>query len=302
MRESSKLTLLVMAAGMGSRYGGIKQVDGFGPNGETIMDYSLHDALKAGFNKVVFIVREEILETVKAMFLPRLEGKCEVHFVIQSTEKFVPEQYRNIQRAKPWGTTHAMLCGKEVINEPFAVINADDFYGFSAFDALARFLRNAAPGNHCMVGYRLKDVLSENGSVSRGYASADAEGRLLSLTELTKIEREGERIVARDPSGDRTLDPDAPVSMNCWGFLPEVFGLCEDFFVEFLDRHAANPAAEYYIALMVTAMIQHKKGTVHILHGGETWFGVTYREDREAVASSIRSLVEAGQYPTPLWP
>lgn len=293
--------MLVMAAGMGSRYGGIKQVDGFGPNGETIMDYSLHDALRAGFNKVVFIVRDEILDTVRNMFLPRLEGKCEVHFVIQSADKFVPQQFRHIQRSKPWGTTHAMLCGKEVISEPFAVINADDFYGFSAFRALADFLRNAPPDNHCMVGYRLQDVLSENGSVSRGYATADASGRLVSLTELTKIQREGNQIIARENTGDRILDPIAPVSMNCWGFLPEVFDLCEEFFVEFLEKNAANPAAEYYIALMVTAMIECQRGVVHIIPGGETWFGVTYREDREAVATNIRKMVETGHYPTPLW-
>lgn len=301
MSETSRLTLLVMAAGMGSRYGGIKQVDGFGPNGETIMDYSLYDALRAGFNKVVFIVREEILDTVRAMFMPRLEGKCEVHFVIQSSDKFVPKRFSHIQRTKPWGTTHAMLCGKEVITEPFAVINADDFYGFGAFKALADFLRNAPPGNHGMVGYRLRDVLSDNGTVSRGYATADASGHLISLTELTKIRREGAQIIARESTGDRVLDPSAPVSMNCWGFLPEVFDLCEEFFVEFLEKNAADPAAEYYIALMVTAMIERQVGIVNIIPGGETWFGVTYREDREAVTASIRQLVENGQYPTPLW-
>lgn len=301
MAGSSRLTLLVMAAGMGSRYGGIKQVDGFGPNGETIMDYSLHDALRAGFNKVVFIVREEIKDTVRNMFMPRLEGKCEVHFVIQSAEKFVPQRFSHIQRNKPWGTTHAMLCGKEAVSEPFAVINADDFYGYSAFQALADFLRSATSGHHCMVGYRLQDVLSENGSVSRGYASADENGRLVSLTELTKIQREGDQIIAHENSGNLILDPMAPVSMNCWGFLPEVFGLCEEFFVEFLEKNAANPAAEYYIALMVTAMIRQNKGIVHVIPGGETWFGVTYREDREAVAASIRRLVESGLYPTPLW-
>lgn len=301
MENTPRLSLLVMAAGMGSRYGGIKQVDGFGPAGETIMDYSLYDAIRAGFNKVVFVVREEILETVKELFLPRLQGKAEVHFVIQSKDKFVPERFGTIERAKPWGTTHAMLCGAEVIREPFAVINADDFYGYSAFEALASYLRSAPASHHCMVGYRLKDVLSEHGSVSRGYAEADATGNLTHLTELTTIVRENGNIIAKEPAGDRKLDPLAPVSMNCWGFRPEVFDLCREFFVEFLEQNATNPKAEYYIALMVTGMIRANKGVVKILPGGETWFGVTYREDREAVAASIRALVEKGLYPSPLW-
>jgi len=290
-----------MAAGMGSRYGGIKQIDGFGPNGETIMDYSLHDALRAGFTRVVFIVREEIRPAVEAMFLPKLQGKATVHFVNQSLGKFVPERFGTPDRTKPWGTTHAMLCGSPVIDGPFAVINADDFYGYQAFASLAEFLRNASPGNHCMVGYQLRNVLSEHGSVSRGYADADTNGLLTRLTELTVIERDGNRIVSREPSGDRELDPHAPVSMNCWGFLPEAFRLSEDLFVEFLDNNFTNPKSEYYIALMVTAMIDRGLGKVHIIPGGDTWFGVTYQEDKEAVRNSIRKLVTDGTYPEKLW-
>ena len=290
-----------MAAGMGSRYGGIKQIDGFGPSGETIMDYSLHDALRAGFTNIVFIVREEIRPAVEAMFRPRLEGKATVHFVNQSLDKFVPERFGTPQRTKPWGTTHAMLCGRPVISGPFAVINADDFYGYEAFAALAGFLRNAAPGNHCMVGYKLKNVLSEHGSVSRGYADQDENGLLTRLTELTTIERVGDRIVSREPQGDRELNPDAAVSMNCWGFLPEAFQLSEDLFVEFLEKNFTNPKSEYYIALMVTALIDRGLGKVHVIPGGETWFGVTYQEDKEAVRSNIQRLVASGVYPKKLW-
>jgi choline kinase len=296
-----KLALLVMAAGMGSRYGGIKQIDGFGPSGETIMDYSLHDALRAGFTKIVFVVREEIRQTLEDIFLPKLKGKAEVHFVVQSLDKFVPEKFGKPGRTKPWGTTHAMLCGKEVISEPFAVINADDFYGYQAFKSLADFLQNAPEGHHCMVGYNLKDVLSEHGSVSRGYAEKTGEGLLTKLTELTSIEKENDKIISKGPDGNMVLDPNAPVSMNCWGFLPSVFGLSESFFNEFLEKQFSDPKSEYYIALLVTAMIDRDLGKVHIIPGGDTWFGVTYQEDKEAVKKSIKGLVDSGTYPTPLW-
>jgi Nucleotidyl transferase len=305
LNSTKNLALLIMAAGMGSRYGGIKQIDGFGPSGETIMDYSLFDALRCGFTKIVFVVREEILDTVKEMFLPKLQGKAEVHFVVQSLDKFVPERFGKPTRTKPWGTAHAMLCGKDVINEPFAVINADDFYGLEGFQALASFLNNAKPGNHCMVGYQLKNVLSEYGSVSRGYAETDKNNLVTRLTELTKIVKEGNKIISKESSGDRALDPDAPVSMNCWGFMPDAFPLIENMFVEFLDKefgsHSSGSTTEFYIALMVTSMINRKLGNVHVIPGGKTWFGVTYKEDKEAVAKSIRQLVDAGEYPIKLW-
>lgn len=302
MNSSKNLALLVMAAGMGSRYGGIKQIDGFGPNDETIMDYSLYDALQNGFTKIVFVVREEILETVKEMFLPKLQGKAEVHFVVQSLDKFVPARFGKPNRTKPWGTTHAMLCGKDVINEPFAVINADDFYGREAFQSLGKFLSSAEKGNHCMVGYHLKNVLSENGSVSRGYAEADRNNLLTGITELTKIVKEGGKIISKESTGNRELDPDAPVSMNCWGFLPEAFDMTEKMFVEFLDKDFSNPTSEFYIALMIMPMINSGLGKVHVIPGGKTWFGVTYKEDKDAVANSIKQLVKTGEYPTNLWP
>lgn len=300
MKQDQKLSLLVMAAGMGSRYGGIKQIDGFGPNGETIMDYSLYDALRAGFTQVVFIVREEIKETVKEIFLPKLQGKADVHFVVQTLEKFVPDQFLPINRKKPWGTTHAMLCGKEVIKGPFAVINADDFYGKEAFESLANFFRTAPANHHAMVGYTLKNVLSEHGSVSRGIATRDDAGYLKSMKEHTVIVREGDKILSKN-EGNMELDASVQVSMNCWGFQSGAFELTEKLFVEFVAKNYQNPAAEFYIALMVTELINRGLGKVHILPGGKTWFGVTYKEDKEEVSQKIRDLVQEGLYPSKLW-
>lgn len=300
MKQDQKLSLLVMAAGMGSRYGGIKQIDGFGPNGETIMDYSLYDALQAGFTQVVFIVREEIKETVKEIFLPKLQGKADVHFVVQTLEKFVPDQFLPVDRKKPWGTTHAMLCGKEVIKGPFAVINADDFYGREAFESLADFFRTAPADHHAMVGYTLKNVLSEHGSVSRGIATRDDAGYLQSMKEHTVIVREGDKIISKN-EGNMELDAMVPVSMNCWGFQPGAFELTEKLFAEFVSKNYQNPASEFYIALMVTELINRGLGKVHILPGGKTWFGVTYKEDKEEVSQKIRHLVQEGLYPSKLW-
>ncbi len=291
-----------MAAGMGSRYGGIKQIDGFGPNGETIMDYSLYDAIRAGFTKVVFIVRDEIKSTVEEIFLPKLKGKVEVFFEVQTLDRFAPKNYKALERKKPWGTAHAMLCGKELIHEPFAVINADDFYGKEAFESLSSFFNTAASDHHAMVGYTLKNVLSEHGSVSRGVAEErDAQGFLKKLNELTKIVKEGGKIISKEEGGDRELNPLLPVSMNCWGFQPGVFEVAENMFHEFADSNKQNPTAEFYIALLTNEIIKRNLGKVHILGGGKTWFGVTYKEDKEEVSGKIRDLVNQGVYPSKLW-
>ena len=295
-------SLLVMAAGMGSRYGGIKQIDGFGPSGETIMDYSLFDAIRAGFTKVVFIVREEIKQTVQEIFIPKLQGKAEVHFEVQSLDRFVPANYGTVERKKPWGTTHAMLCGKDVIQEPFAVINADDFYGIESFESLASFFDSAPPDHHAMVGYTLKNVLSDHGTVSRGVAEErDAQGFLKKLNELTTIVQEGGKIISKEQTGDRELDPLLPVSMNCWGFQPGVFDIAEKMFHDFATKNKQNPSAEFYIALLTNEIINQNLGKVHILGGGKTWFGVTYKEDKELVSGKIKELVHQGVYPTKLW-
>jgi len=290
-----------MAAGIGSRYGGIKQIDGFGPSGETIMDYSLFDAVRAGFTKVVFIVRDEILETVKEKFQPKLQGKVEVEFVVQSTDKLIPEKYRNAERIKPWGTGHALLCAKDVISEPFVAINADDFYGKDAFASIANFFANDTTGSHAMVGYHLKNVLSEHGSVSRGVGEKDADGNLKSVVERTTIVKEGSKIISKESTGDRELDPEAPTSMNFWGFQPSVFTLASTMFTEFLDANAQNLKSEFYIPLIVNETIHKGKGKVKVLGGGNIWFGVTYKEDKEAVSARIQELINKGDYPSKLW-
>jgi len=301
MTAQKRLTLIVLAAGMGSRYGGIKQIDGFGPSGETIMDYSLFDAIRAGFTKIVFIVRDEIKDTVADMFLPRLRGKVDVEFVIQSLDTFVPKEYLNPERTKPWGTSHAMLCAKEVINEPFAVINADDFYGLDAFAATSEFFKNETSGAHAMVGYTLKNVLSDHGSVSRGCGERDGNGFLKSVVERTTIVKEGGKIIAKEKDGDLAMDPETPTSMNFWGFHPSIMKLTETMFHEFLKNNSKNPKSEFFIPLVVNDMIKANQGKVKVISGGSTWFGVTYKEDKEIVSQKIKQLVAEGKYPTKLW-
>jgi NDP-sugar pyrophosphorylase family protein len=296
-----KLTLLVLAAGIGSRYGGIKQIDGFGPHGETIMDYSLYDAVRAGFTKVVFIVRDEILETVKEKFGPKLKGKIEVDFVVQSLDKLIPPQFKNPERVKPWGTGHAVLCAREAIHEPFVVINADDFYGKDSFDSIAKFFASDKTGAHAMVGYTLKNVLSEHGSVSRGVGETDKEGYLKSVVERTTIVVENGKIISKEKDGDLPLSPEAPTSMNFWGFHPSMFDFSAAMFQEFLKNNHQNIKAEFYIPLIANAMIQQNKGKVKVLGGGNIWFGVTYKEDKEAVSNRIKELISQGHYPDQLW-
>lgn len=295
------LTLLVLAAGMGSRYGGIKQIDGFGPHGETIMDYSLYDAIRAGFTKVVFIVREEILETVKEKFEPKVKGKIKIEFVIQSLDKIVPKEYQSPERVKPWGTGHAVLCAQNVLNEPFVVINADDFYGKDSFASVAKFFAEDTSGSHAMVGFTLKNVLSEHGSVSRGVGETDKDGFLKTVVERTTIVKEGDKIVAKEKDGDVVLRPDAPTSMNFWGFQPSVLPLAAEMFQEFVKTNHQNIKAEFFIPLIVNEMIQKNKGKVKVLGGGNVWFGVTYKEDKEAVSSRIREMIAKGDYPEKLW-
>ncbi len=310
MSNKKNLTLLVLAAGMGSRYGGIKQIDGFGPSGETIMDYSLYDSIRAGFTKVVFIVREEIKETVKEIFLPRLKGKIEVEFVVQSLDTMVPKEYQNPERTKPWGTAHAVLCARHAINEPFAVINADDFYGRAAFESIANFFitphvppEGGSKGGdaHAMVGYTLKNVLSEKGSVSRGCGEQDSNGYLKSVVERITIVKEKGKIISKEKDGDVELSPDTPTSMNFWGFHPNIFSLIEKFFHDFLKVNSKNPKAEFFIPLIGNQMIKEGSGKVKVIGGGDIWFGVTYKEDKDDVSGKIKDLISKGVYPEKLW-
>lgn len=296
-----KLALLVLAAGMGSRYGGIKQIDGFGPNGETIMDYSLFDAIRAGFTKVVFIVREEIEAIVKEKFLPKLKGKVEVEFVVQSLDKLVPAQYQNPERVKPWGTGHAMLCARDVIHEPFVAINADDYYGKKSFTSIADFFAQNKEGDHAMVGFTLKNVLSEHGSVSRGCGEQDDAGFLTSVVERTTIVKQDGKIISKENEGDRELSPETPTSMNFWGFQPGIFDFSMQLFLDFLANNKGNLKSEFYIPIIVNQLVKEGKGRVKIIAGSNTWFGVTYKEDKEEVSRRIKDLVKSGEYPEKLW-
>lgn len=299
---NTKPTLLVLAAGMGSRYGGNKQIDGFGPHGETILEYSIYDAIRAGFGKVVLIVREEILQMAKDLFLAKLEGKIEVDFVLQSLNSFVPEVYRNPNRVKPYGTAHAVLCAKDAIAEPFAVINADDFYGREAFEVLGKFLTNGVqPNLHAMVGYAIENVLSENGTVSRGVCTMNEANQLVGMVERTSIARDGDKIVSRGEGEEIEIKPGTPVSMNFWGFHPAVFGDIQRMWDEFLPANKENIKSEFYIPTVANNLIQEGKAAFEILAGGKTWFGVTYTEDKPVVIEALKNMHDSGEYPENLW-
>ncbi len=298
-----KPTLFVLAAGMGSRYGGLKQIDGLGPNGETIMDYSVFDALRAGFGKIVFVIRKDFEEDFRRVVLSKYADKvpCEVCF--QSVDK-VPSGYSyNTERTKPWGTNHAVLMAKDIIHEPFAVINADDFYGKESFQILADYLKSieGTKGNYAMVGYRVANTLSENGSVSRGVCATDENGYLTDVVERTKIENIGGNIVFTEDGQDTVLAPNTPVSMNMWGFTPEYFDYADAAFKDFLTHYGNELKKEFYIPTVVNDLIRAGKATCKVLDTPSKWFGVTYAEDRPQVVMKINNLVHEGVYPEKLF-
>ena len=298
-----KPTLFVLAAGMGSRYGGLKQIDGLGPNGETIMDYSVFDALRAGFGKIVFVIRKDFADDFKRVVLAKYEGKVPCEICFQAIEN-VPEGYTyNPERTKPWGTNHAVLMGKDLIKEPFAVINADDFYGKESFEVLAKFLNEVAgkQNQYCMVGYRVCNTLSEHGSVSRGVCETDAEGNLTNVVERTSIERKENGIVYTVDGVDYALPENAPVSLNMWGFTAEYFGYVEEAFKTLLKERGQELKSEFYIPTLVNDLIVAGKATCRVLDTTAKWFGVTYAEDRQMVVDKIAALTEAGVYPNPLF-
>jgi len=280
------LTLVVLAAGMGSRYGGLKQLDPVGPSGEIILDYSVTDALKAGFNKVVFVIRREMLEQFQESVGSRYEDRLAVGYAFQELEPLPGGRVSPVGRAKPWGTGHAVLAAVRAVQGPFAVINADDYYGPSGFVQLARFLSSAAQGEYAMVGYRLEKTLSEHGSVSRGICRADADGFLIDITERTSIARTGEGIVAQGNS-PVTLTGEEPTSMNFWGFTPGLFAHLERLFEEFLEERGGDPKAEFYLPAAVSSLIASGEATVRLLRSEDPWYGLTYPEDKAAVVKAL---------------
>jgi UTP-glucose-1-phosphate uridylyltransferase len=295
-----KPTLLVLAAGMGSRYGGLKQMDGVGPNGETILDYSVNDAIRAGFGKAVFVIRHSFAEEFqKHVNAEHYGNRIEVEYVYQELDKLpagftVPEG-----REKPWGTNHAILMAKDVIHEPFAIINADDFYGRDAFEVMARHLETVAgcEGRYCMVGYRLENTLSENGTVSRGVCETDKEGLLIGMTERTSIGYFDGKIAYKDADGSmHPLAADATVSMNLFGFTPDYFAKSEKLFVDFLKEHGTELKSEYYIPFAVNTFIHNGSATMTVLKTTAQWFGVTYKEDRPMVVARLKKLHDQGVY------
>lgn len=287
---------------MGSRYGGIKQLDQFGPNGETIIDYSLFDAIRAGFGKVVFIIREELRDDFEEVFGQKLAGKIEVDYAIQALTSYVPGELGEVRRTKPWGTGHAMLCAKDHVHTPFAVINADDFYSLEAFQLISEFLRTDTDDQlHAMVGYEVKNTLSENGSVSRGVCAVDAFGHLASVIERTKIYEKDNRIVFEEGDSETPLSPETPVSMNFWGFKPSVFPLLLHQFESYAIANIDSPKAEFYIPTVMTNLIQTDTGHCKVFRSRSAWFGVTYPDDKPAVQASLKQLHDEGLYPATLW-
>jgi dTDP-glucose pyrophosphorylase len=300
-----KPTLLILAAGIGSRYGGLKQLDQIGPSGETIIDYSIYDALQAGFGKVIFIIKEAIEDDFKEAFVERLKDKVEIDYVFQETW-MVPEGITIPDgRSKPWGTGHAVLMADGKISGPFAVINGDDFYGRGAFQTLADYYRgwtSARENDYCMVGYRVANTLSEFGAVSRGVCQPDDADFLMDVVERTHIERTDSGIAYKDQDGNFIpIEDNTIVSMNFWGFTPSFFSHLKSGFEAFIKKNANDPKSEFYIPSMVNSLIKSKQATVKILSCDEQWFGMTYKEDRLSVIKSIRTLVQNGIYPENLW-
>jgi NDP-sugar pyrophosphorylase family protein len=298
-----KSTLVIMAAGMASRYGSMKQIQQFGPSGETIMDYSIYDAIHAGFKKVVFIIREDFAEEFRSIFEPKLNGRIETEYVYQEMSKFMGNEEVPSDRVKPWGTSHAILCAKEAVNEPFAVINADDFYGADAFKKALDFLNNDCTEEvYAIIGYELAKTLSDHGSVSRGVCEVDSDQNLVTINERLKIYREGGQIVYEDPEGDKhTLPEDAKASMNFWCFHPSIFDFLEKGFSAFLSEKMTDPKSEYLIPYSADQFIKKGIGVIKVIPTSSQWFGVTYKEDAPVVQKSLSALVESGQYPINLW-
>ena len=299
----NKPTLVILAAGMGSRYGGLKQIDSFTPEGDTIIDFSLYDALQAGFGKFVFIIRKSFENDFKRVYDKKLEGKAEVVYVYQELEN-VPEKYINPERTKPWGTGHALLMAKDAVKENFAIINADDFYGKEAFEVMAKSLveKNENSYDFCTMAYLLKNTISDHGFVSRGECKVDEKGYLSDVTERTHIEKIDGKLMRKDDEGKFIpIDENTIVSMNFWGFTPKCFEFGEKLFEEFLEENKTNIKAEFYIPSVVNEILKSGIASVEVLKSEAKWFGVTYLEDKEIVQKAISDLKKQNVYPNKLW-
>jgi dTDP-glucose pyrophosphorylase len=300
-----KPTLLILAAGMGSRYGSMKQTESFGPNGETITDYSIYDAMRSGFGKVVFVISPAMEEEFRTDYIRKFPKSITIEYVIQSIQNIPAGISINPERKKPWGTAHAVLMAKDAVREPFAVINADDFYGRGSYKLVADYLINTKEdklAEFCMAGYPVNNTLSEHGTVSRGVCEINSGGYLTDIRERTKIQRKGSEIVNIEEQGGEILIPgNALVSMNMFGFTPRLFQYLERYFNEFIRANSMDAKAEIYLPIVVQRMIEENVGRTRVLRTDETWFGVTYREDRPKVLEMISGLINKGLYPTPLW-
>lgn len=303
----SDLTLVVLAAGMGSRYGSLKQMDGVGPNNEAIIDYSIYDAIRAGFTKVVFVIRHSFEKDFREVFsADRFGGKITVEFVFQELD-YLPDGFDVPEgREKPWGTNHAVMMAKSAVDGPFAVINADDFYGKDSYAVLGKYMQTLRghENRYAMVGFGISNTLSDNGTVSRGVCSVDAQENLASVVERHGIERRADgQVVYADPDGTQhPLADTTPVSMNMFGFTPDYFRHSEEYFKTFLAENMANLKSEFYIPLMVNNLIQDGTASMKVLPTSAVWFGVTYKADKPMVEARIRELIAAGEYPEKLWP
>ena len=298
-----KPTLLILAAGIGSRYGGLKQVDGIGPGGEAIIEYSIYDAIRAGFGKVVFVIRRDIEEAFKVKFANKFQDQIEVRYVFQEIDSPVEGIDQFPERAKPWGTGHAVLVAASEIQEPFAVINADDYYGVTGFKAMADFLKEkCTPEAYCMVGYIIRNTLSDNGTVSRGVCEMDEENHLITVVERTKVQRLKDGVFYQDKNGTlHQLDENGLVSMNLWGFHPNVFEVARHLFVDFVKNRGHEPKSEFYIPYVVNHLLETDAIKLTVLPNDERWYGITYKEDREPVEAAFRVFADEGRYPVPLW-
>lgn len=294
-------TLVILAAGMASRYGSMKQIQGFGPGGETIMDYSIYDAIRSGFGKVVFIIRREFANDFKEIFEPKLKDRIPVEYAYQDMDAFTEGYQFPADRKKPWGTSHAVLCAKEVVNEPFAVINADDFYGHNAFEEAADFLINDCnEKNYAIVGYDLLKTLSDYGTVNRGVCTLDNVGNLVGITERINIGKKDGKILVDDGLEPKELSTSTRVSMNFWCFDPSYFSYTQKLFREFLQQHGQELKSEFFIPIVADQFIK-EGGKVEVIPTTSSWFGVTYKEDAPFVEKSLNDLIQKGEYPERLW-